>query len=516
MQKEAPSHVSLQLILLLLRVGFIVGQGDWYQGRATFYGTNPGAGDTIMNGNCGYGYINKDEPVGWNVGALSDSTEAFRGACGRCYEIKCDPIVIYDAYGQSLDRTEACFDPSASIVIRITDACPCNYPNNPQSNRRWCCGDTMHIDLSVYAYEKLADRQWGAIGIQYREVPCYYTPSKQAYLPGSQNPFPDDYTNRPDQLPNRGYDWTSLKGTWVQVEAKGSQHQVINAGSLQSAWTVIGSRVNASGAPPPEGSSKDQGPSKRAPAACFRLQPTNGTVIFQSEVNHTFANITGVTVSVRKGQFGVVPEIEMLLGRFNGSFTPLTEDSKGDSTNTPQSKPGKVQFEACPRELPLRTLVPVPQKKAPRASWATPRHSSVTALLQEYHGSAHDPQSPDLLPELPAAPEGDGSVTAESDTPGDLLTLATELKAKGGPTPAPSPDLNLLPAETATYVVSLGGRLDDVCRTSDVARNRIFLGCGKLSADDVDAIMFRNKLPVVQDICIYELELTPAEAPRAA
>lgn len=82
---------------------------------------------------------------------------------GWAGQIKCDPIVIYDAYGQSLDRTQACYDPSASLVIRITDACPCNYPNNPQSNKRWCCGDTMHIDLSVYAYEKLADREWCAI-----------------------------------------------------------------------------------------------------------------------------------------------------------------------------------------------------------------------------------------------------------------------------------------------------------------------------------------------------------------
>jgi hypothetical protein len=40
-----------------------------------------------MNGNCGYGYMSKYEPVGWDVGALSDATEAFRGACGRCYEV---------------------------------------------------------------------------------------------------------------------------------------------------------------------------------------------------------------------------------------------------------------------------------------------------------------------------------------------------------------------------------------------------------------------------------------------
>lgn len=57
------------------------------QGRATFYGTNPGAGDTIMNGNCGYGYINPAEPLGWDIAAFSDANAGFRGACGRCYEV---------------------------------------------------------------------------------------------------------------------------------------------------------------------------------------------------------------------------------------------------------------------------------------------------------------------------------------------------------------------------------------------------------------------------------------------
>jgi hypothetical protein len=78
-------------------------------------------------------------------------------------QVKCNPIVIVDDYGQELDRTGACYDSSASVVIRITDACPCNFPNNAYSNARWCCGsDTVHIDLSIYAFEKLADAKWYA------------------------------------------------------------------------------------------------------------------------------------------------------------------------------------------------------------------------------------------------------------------------------------------------------------------------------------------------------------------
>jgi hypothetical protein len=33
----------------------------------------------------------------------------------------------------------------------------CNYPSNYYSNKRWCCGDVPHLDLSVYAFAKLAD-----------------------------------------------------------------------------------------------------------------------------------------------------------------------------------------------------------------------------------------------------------------------------------------------------------------------------------------------------------------------
>lgn len=29
------------------------------------------------------------------------------------------------------------------------------------SNRRWCCGDQDHLDLSVFAFAKLADTKWG-------------------------------------------------------------------------------------------------------------------------------------------------------------------------------------------------------------------------------------------------------------------------------------------------------------------------------------------------------------------
>lgn len=48
-----------------------------------------------------------------------------------------------------------CYNNYASVVIMVTDTCPCVYPNNYASNKRWCCGDMYHIDMSVWAYEKV-------------------------------------------------------------------------------------------------------------------------------------------------------------------------------------------------------------------------------------------------------------------------------------------------------------------------------------------------------------------------
>lgn len=125
---------------------------------------------------------------------------------------------------------------------------PCNYPPNYYSNKRWCCADYYHFDLSLWvsnthalllaikgrqatgrpvaasclcktaafartcacqkllqtadlshaidatykcpaaalvqAYEKLADKKWGVIGIKYREVPCDHCPDNPATPPG--------------------------------------------------------------------------------------------------------------------------------------------------------------------------------------------------------------------------------------------------------------------------------------------------------------------------------------------
>jgi hypothetical protein len=36
-----------------------------------------------------------------------------------------------------------CKDTESSVVVTVTDTCPCQYQNNYYSNKRWCCGDMV-------------------------------------------------------------------------------------------------------------------------------------------------------------------------------------------------------------------------------------------------------------------------------------------------------------------------------------------------------------------------------------
>lgn len=57
--------------------------------------------------------------------------------CRRCLEVKCDPGSVKDNYGGVFDRNHVCYDASESVIVQVVDDCPCNYPKNAYSNRRW-------------------------------------------------------------------------------------------------------------------------------------------------------------------------------------------------------------------------------------------------------------------------------------------------------------------------------------------------------------------------------------------
>jgi len=139
-----------------------LGLGPWQEGRATFYGNEEYNGDTfsIDEGHCEYGSI----PSPRYIAALS-TWSGFGGDwdksnCGRCFEIKCDPD---GEWGKNCrgDRVQA------SVVVVVTDKCPCD-----DRNRRWCCGDEPHFDLSFEAFGEVGNHGGGVISTAFRPIEC--------------------------------------------------------------------------------------------------------------------------------------------------------------------------------------------------------------------------------------------------------------------------------------------------------------------------------------------------------
>lgn len=160
---------TLVIVSVLQTAAFA--QDGWRLGRGTFYGDEPWLWD-IHKGSCGYGQLDPNKGTGWDIAALPDVHYEYSGSCGRCYEVKCDPRSFGDNYGDNIDRRHVCNDPEKVVKLTITDTCPCHFPDNFYSNKRWCCGDVDHLDLSYTVFDQLADRRWGVIGLKYRPVPC--------------------------------------------------------------------------------------------------------------------------------------------------------------------------------------------------------------------------------------------------------------------------------------------------------------------------------------------------------
>ncbi len=68
------------------------------------------------------------------MGAFSGKNPLFSQSCGMCEEIHCQNPVFKAGFGNTTDREGAC---------TIADACPCYYPANEESNKRWCCGESI-------------------------------------------------------------------------------------------------------------------------------------------------------------------------------------------------------------------------------------------------------------------------------------------------------------------------------------------------------------------------------------
>eukprot|EP00798_Chlamydomonas_sp_ICE-L_P027615 gene27615-7252_t len=273
----------------------------WKSGRATFFGQD---GWSIMKGSCGFGDIRADEPLGWNVAAMADAMWDYPDACGRCLEVKCSPGTFTDNYGSKLDRRSACRDQSASLILRITDTCPCSYKPNQWSNKRWCCGDSDHIDMSWVAFERLAPQKWGVIKIQYREIDCEHQPQRLAEPSGDRNKV-----NWRVKVPQRD---------WPEINKRSPPPVDVFAGGFMSSWTdaswKTASGKSMSGMPGHQKALCQ----KILPGGAIAMQGPKGS--FKGRISLHFWIYVGVAGT--DGKTASVPDIDIAIGRGSKSCTP--------------------------------------------------------------------------------------------------------------------------------------------------------------------------------------------------
>lgn len=175
-------HATIVCILLLRITPFV--RGAPALGRATFYGN--GDGFTLNDGSCAchkrwgwlsnrcesghcFDYIGSPLPADGDglVAAINTPGLSNTGQCGVCYDITCAP-------GPTRGLPDAEFPDSGcisnrTISVMITDSCPCKHAN--KSNKKWCCGDMTHLDLSYQAFSSIADPEKGVINIMFERLP---------------------------------------------------------------------------------------------------------------------------------------------------------------------------------------------------------------------------------------------------------------------------------------------------------------------------------------------------------
>ena len=195
-------------------------EGDWVTGTATFYDASPEFKSridhnfgTLYTGACGFtnqplnAYQSDDSlvfPREQNAAIGGANADYVGGVCGRCYEVRCrtglikkdynasDSYVpiggvpfyvtapdVKDVHGRSFpgalsDRYigAKCWNDTGSVVVHISDTCPCHRPEAQGGYNPPCCGPGPHFDLSYWAWSHLAHPLYGNMAIQFRPVNC--------------------------------------------------------------------------------------------------------------------------------------------------------------------------------------------------------------------------------------------------------------------------------------------------------------------------------------------------------
>lgn len=185
----AHSLVFTLLLLLLRRESQNFVWAAPALGRATFYGK--GDGFTLNDGSCAchkrwgwlsnrcesghcFDYIGSPLPADGDglVAAINTPGLSNTGQCGVCYDVTCVDGPTRGAPGAEFPDS-GCVS-NQTISVMITDSCPCEHAN--KSNKKWCCGDMTHLDLSYKAFGLIADHDKGVVNIMYEQLPFCSAP----------------------------------------------------------------------------------------------------------------------------------------------------------------------------------------------------------------------------------------------------------------------------------------------------------------------------------------------------
>ncbi|WP_375745258.1 hypothetical protein NR800_10930 [Corallococcus interemptor] len=172
-----------------------VALGSEQKGIATYYDANGG-------GNCSY------DPSGdLMVAAMNREQYDNSAACGQCVDI---------------------VGPKGSVRVRIVDQCP------------EC--EKGHLDLSVEAFDKVAERKDGRVDITWTPVSCDVAGPVKYHFKDGSNPWWTAIQVRNHRLPIKKLEWRR-DGDWKTLERQSYNYFVTDSGVGEGRFQL---RVTAS------------------------------------------------------------------------------------------------------------------------------------------------------------------------------------------------------------------------------------------------------------------------------
>jgi hypothetical protein len=100
------------------------------------------------------------------VAAISTRNGENTKKIGKCFRVQCIKGAKRGFSWSFWGIVDPCIS-DESIEVMITDSCPCGKNADNTQN---CC--KKNLDLSKWAFERIADPKWGVIDIETQEVPC--------------------------------------------------------------------------------------------------------------------------------------------------------------------------------------------------------------------------------------------------------------------------------------------------------------------------------------------------------